>query len=228
MLAAFTLAGGADAAPLNPAANIPLAALPAACRTHPRGGGCEKAVVRALDSARARLGLGPYVLPRGFLSLVPARQWLVLADLDRRAYGLRPILGLSAALNAVAHQGAAANADPNPGTYLQSVGAPALGFASNWAGGQQNALIAYYGWMYDDGYGGPNLDCRSPTDQGCWGHREDILSFRGVHNVVMGAGSVGGRSWALTVVATATSYFHLTYSWAQAESAGAGRSGSGG
>jgi hypothetical protein len=212
------------AAPLNPSANIPLAGVPpAACNQAPAGATCEQAVMRGLDAARAKLGLGPYLLPRGFLKMLPARQWLVLSNLDRRSYGLRPILGLAKGLDAVAHRGAAANADPNPDAYLHSVNAPALGFASNWAGGQQNALIAYYGWMYDDGYGGPNLDCRTPSDQGCWGHREDILSFRGVRNVVMGAASARGRrSWALTVVATDASFFHLSYSWAQAVADGAG------
>lgn len=168
-------------------------------------------------------------MPRDFLGLLPARQWLVLADLDRRSYGLAPILGLAAGLDAVARQGAQANMDPDPRPYLQSVSAPAVGFASNWAGGQPNALIAYYGWMYDDGYGGPNVDCRSQHDQGCWGHREDILAFRGMRDVVMGAGSVRAtRSWALTVVATATPFFHLSYSWAQAEANGAGSSRSSG
>jgi hypothetical protein len=179
--------------------------------------------MRALDAARAKLGLGPYLLPRGFMGLLPARQWLVLSNLDRRAYGLHPILGLVRGLDAVARQGAEANADPNPSEYISSVHAPALGFASNWAGGQQNALIAYYGWMYDDGYGSPNLDCRSPSDQGCWGHRHDILAFRGIPAVVMGAGSVAGRSWALTVVATQRPFFHLSYSWAQAVAKGAGK-----
>ena len=46
---------------------------------------------------------------------------------------------------------------------------------SIWAGGQPTVLGAMYGWLYDDGYGGDNEDCTSPTASGCWGHRDAIL-----------------------------------------------------
>jgi len=84
-----------------------------------------------------------------------------------------------------------------------------IGFGSNWAGGQANALLAYYGWMYDDGYGSGNLSCATPRASGCWGHRHNIFAFPHAPVLAMGGASVhvgGGlqASYALTIVETAT------------------------
>jgi len=111
LLAAF--ASSASAAP-NPAGNIRLGPLPPSCERAPTGAACETAAVRALDTARARLGLGPYLLPADFVGLAPARQWLILANLDRIAYSLRPIGGLSVVLDSIARRGASAREDPDP------------------------------------------------------------------------------------------------------------------
>jgi len=212
--------------PLNPPDNIPLGPLPAACGSAPARADCERAVIAKLDGARAKLGLPPYLLPADFVRLLPPRQWLILGDLDRLAYGRPPITGLSRALNGVARQGALAMTDPDPGPLLSSLHtAEALGYASNWAGGQANALLAYYGWMYDDGYGSPNLDCRTPASPGCWGHRQDVLSFKG-GAIAMGGAAVRS-SYALTLVDTSAPAFPYTYTWARAQADGAGR-GSGG
>ena len=222
--AAFVLgAAGASAAP-NPPSNLRLGALPASCGRAPTGTACETASVRALDAARAKLGLGPYLLPGDFVRLAPARQWLILANLDRIGYALRPIGGLSTALDSIARQGATAREDPDPQPLLMGLhGQSRLGFASNWAGGQPNALVAYYGWMYDDGYGSGNLDCRSPTAPGCWGHRQDILSFAQAARLSMGAAaSRGAASYALTIVETSTAVWPYSYSWAAAMADGAG------
>ncbi len=221
--ALVALAPSAAGAP-NPAANIRIGALPAACERAPSGAVCEAAAIRALDAARAKLGLGRYLLPVDFVRLAAARQWLILADLDRIAYSLRPIAGLSAALNAIARQGARARRDPDPRPLLMSLhGQHQLGFASNWAGGQANALLAYYGWMYDDGYGSDNLDCRRPSAPGCWGHRQDILAFGQAARVSMGAAVIrGSASYALTIVETSTVVWPYTYTWAAAMADGAG------
>ena len=221
LLAAF--AASASAAP-NPAGNIPLGPLPRSCERAPTGAACETAAVRALDAARARLGLGPYLLPAHFVGLAPARQWLILANLDRIAYSLRPIGGLSAVLNSIARRGATGREDPDPGPLLTSLhGQSQIGFASNWAGGQPNALVAYYGWMYDDGYGSGNLDCRTPSAPGCWGHRQDILAFAQAARLTMGAAALrGAASYALTVVETSTAVWPFSYSWASAIADGAG------
>jgi len=220
-LAAF--AASASAAP-NPAGNIRLGPLPRSCERAPTGAACETAAVRALDAARTRLGLGPYLLPADFVGLAPARQWLILANLDRIAYSLRPIDGLSAVLNSIARRGATRREDPDPEPLLTSLrGQSRIGFASNWAGGQANALLAYDGWMYDDGYGSGNLDCRMPSAPGCWGHRQDILSFAQAARLTMGASALrGAASYALTIVETSTAVWPYSYSWAAAMADGAG------
>ena len=196
----------ASAAAPNPASNIPLGPLPAACAGDGGGAICERAAVHALDAARAALGLRAYTLPARFLSMPAGHQWLILADADRLAYGEAPIAGTVAALNAVARQGALAREDPDPWPLLESLhGQRQIAFGSDWAGGQPNALLAYYGWMYDDGYGGGNLDCRTPSAAGCWGHRDNILAFAHGSALAMGvAAPTGARSYALTVVATTT------------------------
>jgi hypothetical protein len=217
------LAQSAWGAP-NPPGDIRLSALPRACERAPTGAACEAASVRALDAARAKLALGPYLLPADFLRLAPARQWLILANLDRAAYSLRPITGLSATLNAIARRGAAARADPDPWPLLMSLhGQSQIGFASNWAGGQPNALVAYYGWMYDDGYGSGNLDCRTPSAPGCWGHRQNILAFSHAASLSMGAAAIRGAvSYALTVVESSRTAWPYSYTWAAAMADGAG------
>jgi hypothetical protein len=219
--------GAALAAAPNPPADLPLGPLPAECESAPTGARCERASIAALDGARAKLGLGPYRLPAGFVALSPPRQWLILANLDRIAYSLPPIRGLAVALDAVAAAGAREHGDPDPWPLLQSLsGQLTLGFTSNWAGGQQNALLAYYGWLYDDGYGSGNLDCTSPSAAGCWGHRQDVLAFPSASaTLTMGASAIvrGERSYALTIVETTTPVWRYSYTWARARSSGAGR-----
>jgi len=58
---------------------------------------------------------------------------------------------------------------------------------ANWSGGWINPLGADYAWMYDDGPSGSNLDCRTGTSQGCWGHRDNILNRFGGHASCSGA-----------------------------------------
>jgi hypothetical protein len=206
----------------TPRANIALPPLPGACSRAPTGATCENAAIAALDGARAKLGLGRYRLPTAFLTLRPARQLLVLTNLDRVAYGVRPIAGLTTPLNAIAKQGANARADPNPWAALMALhGQLTIGFASNWAGGQPNALVAYYGWAYDDGYGSGNIDCPSPSSSGCWGHRRDIFAFPAGQSLSMGAAASSRTpSYAMTVVETTTPPWPYTWTWAQAKARG--------
>ena len=221
-------AASASAAAPNPAANIATGPLPRACAGAPRSPACIAGVVRALDRARAQLGLGPYLLPADFDALSGARQLLVLCNLDRVAYGLPPINGLSPALNTVAAAGVSADADPNPSALLSSFST--FGWSSNWAGAYPNAPEAYYAWMYYDGWGGAhtsNLDCTGPTASGCWAHREDVLSFPELGMLSMGASvsrdAHGQIGYAMTLVWTPVSnWTHYTYSWSQAVAAGAG------
>jgi hypothetical protein len=218
----------ASAAVPNPTANIAVGALPAACARVPQGPICLHAMVRALDHAHAALGLGPYLLPSDFYSLSGSDQLLVLCNLDRLAYGLPAIAGLSPALNAVAAAGVSADNDPDPSALVANL--PTFGWSSNWAGGYGNALEAYYAWMYYDGWGGKrtsNLDCTSPTAGGCWGHREDVLAFPAQGLLSMGASvshdNSGEIGYAITLVWTQqTNWTDISYSWASAQADGAG------
>jgi hypothetical protein len=230
-------AATASAAAPNPSANMPLAT-PASCSA-PTSTACETAVVAGLDSAHTALGLGAYTLPADFDSLPPDEQLFILSDSDRVAYGLPPISGLSATLNSAAQAGVADDNDPDPQADLPS-DLGDYGFSSNWAGGYANDLLAYYGWMYDDGLGGPNIDCQSAGDPGCWGHRQDILAFPDSGSLVMGAASgtdpYGEPGYAMTIVWSTDSWTTLSYTWAQAladidgspSSAGSAGSGGGG
>jgi hypothetical protein len=210
---AFAATPAADAAAPNPPRDIPIGRLPEACNLDGRGTACEDAAIHALDHARATLHLGPYHLPKGFTKMPPTHQWLILANLDRATYRLPAIAGLAAPLNAIARTGALGRIDPNPWSLLQSLpGQMEIGFGSNWAGGQPNALVAYFGWMYDDGFGGENVDCPTASSSGCWGHRENILGFATAPALTMGAAAIpASTSYALTIVETSTPPWPYSY-----------------
>jgi hypothetical protein len=162
---------------------------------------CEQDELEAIDNARAREGVGPMYLPRGFNSLSGDEQLLVVIDLERVGRGLPAFAGIVASPDSVAQKGTQVNGQP-AGTFEDpslpapfSVG-PGTAFAYNChangtgtntcdgsgnpgasiaAGGEISALDADYDWMYDDGAGGSNSDCQALEVQGCWGHRDNIL-----------------------------------------------------
>jgi hypothetical protein len=209
-------------APLDPPSNItlPAASVPSACASDPAGRQCEDAAIVDLDAARARIGLVPYLLPRDFVSLPPTVQLLVLTNLDRIAYGIEPIVGLNSSIDAAAAQGVLRDSDPVYPTGMP----PDNGWSSDWAGGFQNALFAYYAWVYDDGFGSGNLDCTTPHGQGCWGHRNNIIESEDSATAAMGdavgADGTGTNGYAIEIVGTQTPLTYQ-YTWAQAVAAGA-------
>lgn len=229
---AAPLAGGSARAALaasgEPAANIPIGVLPSACERAPKGAACTGAVVAALDSARGDLGLGPYVLPANFATLSGAQQILVLSNLDRIAYGLPPIVGISPTLSSADQSAMLSGVDPNPTRALGELATYA--WTSNWAGGWANAAYAYYEWMYDDGFGGAetsNVDCASAAASGCWVHRRNVLAFADsgtlALGVAVGTDSHGATSYATTLVWTpGPTWTPYSYTWAQAQTDGAG------
>lgn len=214
-------------------------------------------------------------LPGNWTSLTPDEQLFAVINLERVGRGLPPFAGLVASLDQVAQDGAAppgerggAWADPvlpggfslGAGTDLAwncrvsgggaSCGGPGNPGASIAAGGSMSALDADYMWMYNDGYGGNNVDCKSPIDPGCWGHRDNILgpypkSTQAVSGtpasalqilpspigatLVMGAGvdQPLGSNWpngnfAAIFLSMTGPVPPLIYTWQQALSAGAG------
>jgi len=154
---------------------------------------CVSGWLANIDAARAAEGVAPMVLPSNFDHLEPAEQLLVVVNLERTARGLAPMIGLSSTLDAVAASAVARGEDPS----LPQIG----GWASIWAGGHASVLGTLYGWMYDDGWGGPggttNVACSGPGAPGCWGHRRAILSsFGGCRHCIMGAAwAEDGAGW---------------------------------
>lgn len=174
LLALTTLAFGATSAPAtisNPPGNRQLSgATVAACNSNPSGSSCTTLALGDINAARASEGVRPMALPSNFSSLTVLEQTLVVADLERTGRGLTPILGHSAPLDADAERGAVAGQDPSPTAFNGNA------WGSNWEGGYASALEADFVWMYDDGPGSDNVDCKAPGGAGCWGHRENIVS----------------------------------------------------
>ena len=182
----------ASASTAGPRANFPEQIAPV-CTNAPRSIQCTQAGIIELDAARAQEGQVPYRLPSDFLKLSGAHQIVVLTNLDREADGLRVARGTTAALDRVALTGALANTDP----VLTDSSLP---WSANWAGAFPSAVWAYLTWMYDDGFGGPNIDCQTPGANGCWGHRDDILArFPRGGTLEMGAADVSDRSYAMVI-----------------------------
>lgn len=208
----------------DPTSNFPIGSLPSACDSDPAGAVCISASVAYLDQARATLGQPPYALPGDFASLSPAQQALILTDSDRVLYNLPPITGLTAALDEDAAAGVLSDSDPEPSTSSW------YGYTSNAAWGNENIVLAYEGWMYDDGPDSDNIDCTASDPSGCWGHRHDILWQFGSGALAMGAAAgtdaSGNPSYTMLLIQGSPSFSPAyTYTWAQALADGAGGSG---
>jgi hypothetical protein len=142
---------------------------------------CDGAALHDFDAVRKKEGLGPMTLPRDFPTLSVASQLLAISDIERVDRGLRPVIGRSARLDALAVKGAKADEDP---PFPNPLGGNAGG--ANWAGAGNSALLDDFFWMYDDGLGSFNEDCTTSDRSGCWGHRHDIINAY-QSRVVMGA-----------------------------------------
>src|SRR5579864_632548 len=215
-----SIALASDWAGADPSTNFPVGPLPPACDTDPTGAPCIDASVGYLNQARANLGAPPYSLPADFAALSPAEQALVLTNSDRTLYNLPPITGLTSELSQDAAAGAASASDPQPST------SDWYGYTSNAAWGQVNMVLAYEGWMYDDGPGSDNVDCTSSDPSGCWGHRHDILWQFGPGALAMGAAagtdSSGDPSYAMLLMQGSPNYNPVyTFTWAPTDASAA-------
>ncbi len=217
--------------PANPSSNI--AASPnfaAVCRQDgTESAPCISAATQATDAARSLEGLGAMALPSNFAALAPAQQLFVVIDVERVDRGLPPVVGMVAQLDQDAQNAAGTNADPTPASVPPGV--TVMDWASNWAEAA-GPLGSNYGWMYDDGPGSGDIDCTPSDPSSCWGHRDNELGFdasqlASSHGVlVMGAAESTPSSdspWTsdavlLALVSGAPPY---TYTWAQAQAAGA-------
>jgi len=206
----------AAAAQSDPAANV---SLPQSllntqytdCRAQPidNSAPCTQALLAEIDYGRATEGLAPVTLPSNWAGLSVPEQVFVIVDLERVARGLQPFLGLSFIWDAVAQTGAGDYQDP-PAPQ----GYPWEG--TEWAGGVANPLQADFIWMYNDGYGSPNIDCASAGAPGCWIHRNNILAVGSCATCLVGAGyaTVDGFSSVAAVFVEPSAAPPLAFTWA--------------
>lgn len=175
-----------------PANSTPREATYEACDASPDSAPCISAVLSQIDAARAAEGVRPMQLPADFTSLAVAQQLLVVTNLERVDRGLAPVAGLAADLNAAATTAAAADEDPVVSGFHGSE------LASNWVGSVPSTLLADFLWMYDDGAGAGNVECQQASDNGCWGHRHNIL-YRFDNPVAMGVGYAAGTTYGPSI-----------------------------
>lgn len=164
--------------------------------------------VRGLDRCRGKEGVGRLLLPSNWSALTGPQQMLVLIDLERVNRGLAPVVGLSPALDRLAAEGAQAHDDPP---------FPSGGFEGGggiWFGGQ-STVAADYGWMYDDGPKGLDLNEECPAagrSSSCWLHRDIILGKGSGGALVAGGGATKG-SYAFEILSGYSSA-GLAFTWA--------------
>ena len=215
----YATRAGAAATHSDPAANVTLpASLVNAERTGcavnriDNSATCTRSLLAEINYGLATEGLAPITLPSDWASLSVPEQLFVIVDLERVDRGLEPFVGLSFVFSIDAQVGAFDDGDPPmPGGY------PWVG--TEWAGGSADvsALESDYGWMYDDGFGGPNIDCTTAGASGCWAHRDNILAAGSCTTCVVGAGYavVGGSpSMAALFVEPSGATPPLTFTWA--------------
>ncbi|MDA8297300.1 MAG: hypothetical protein M0004_12070 [Actinomycetota bacterium] len=186
--------------------------------------GCLALALGAIQHGRAREQVPPLVLPLGFARLSVPEQLFVLVNLARIARSVPPLVGLTAPLDRAAASAAARDADATARASYGPIQARAMG--ATWAGGQPNAAAALFGWVYDDGWGGPrntpNSDCTGPSAPACWGHRRVLLGEdTGTLCTICVAGAAffndvrggNGTSYGFIIVRPSRTVTSLAYSW---------------
>jgi hypothetical protein len=181
--------------PGNPARSMaPATPLLTSCSAGDNSSTCNQLAVTAIGRARQaleKMGGMSFSLP-AYAKLTPAQQLFVVVNLERTERGLAPAVVLSKSLSAIAQAGAQAGRDPAVGRVARTLpgGGRTVYVGATWSGGWINALGADYAWMYDDGPGGSNLDCRGGSSKLCWGHRDILLTNAGQASCHGGAGAL--------------------------------------
>lgn len=183
--------------PDNPAESLaPAPSFLGSCAAGDDGTSCNELALAAIDHARQaleKMGGMSFSLP-AYERLTPPEQLFVAVNLERTERGLPPAVVLSRSLDSIAQSGAQAGQDPAIGRVPRRLpGSGQTVFVGvTWSGGWVNPLGADYAWLYDDGLGGSNLDCRADSSGLCWGHRDIVLTGfscpSGAGELAMGAG----------------------------------------
>jgi hypothetical protein len=193
---------------------------------------CTALVLAAIDNDRAKEGVSPLSFdPATFEAMSPSEQLFAIVNLERVDRDLQPVLYLTAQLGTYAQIGANDNVDPSAPSSI-SGNALIQGWGSILAN-TTSVLDADLLWMYEDGWGGDatiNSDCSSPSAEGCWGHRDNIL-FANPNSgcyLAMGAAQAQGLDGTLsfaevTVDACGTPPSDVLLTWVQVENALAGK-----
>jgi hypothetical protein len=193
---------------------------------------CTALLMTAVNQAQAAEGLHTFSLPTGYSALTIGQQMFVLVNLERISRQVPPLAGISTYLSAAATSAAAQAEDPvfrtsyGPVRVWAPPGGGYYAFGGAWSGNAVNAAAAMFGWMYDDGWGGPgktsNGACTGPTSAGCWGHRDELLGkFSGTAcpDCVAGTGYVSPaahgwqESYDFMIVRPVTFPTPLTFTW---------------
>ncbi len=132
---------------------------------------CEEAALQAINNAHKVEGIPAIALPDNYPSLPNDIQQFIIVNEERITHNVPPLTGILRSLNNIAMQGVVNGSDPPIPSSMFAV--------ANWDS-SADPLLADYGYMYQDGWGGSaqstsNIDCTSATAFGCWGHRYNIL-----------------------------------------------------
>jgi len=180
---------------------------------------CDQQVIQAINNAHFIEGIPAISLPANYSSLPFDLQSFIITNLERVSRGLSPAVGITASLDSHAVTATQTHMDVEHYTSTSY-------YASNWYGGG-NPLMADYGYMYEDGWGGGvngrysfyNYDCTSATAPMCWGHMQFILWNAGVplaFGAAVGPWANGYDNSALVLGTTApSSPSAYTYTWTQ-------------
>ena len=194
---------------------------------------CSNDAVSAINSALNTLESLPALSLNmsAFENLTAPEQIFVITNVERVNRGLPPAVALTTQLNQVAQTAASASTltDPDLSVWSLTGGTQVYSWGSNAAEGTSNALGSDYYYMYDDGYGGVNGDCTTPSSQWCWGHRDNILGTfinnsecSNNPNTYMGTGYTPGASSTFStyteilVGACGTAPTDVVFTWTQA------------
>jgi hypothetical protein len=205
-----------SAAPAGPGTPINPPANPSANGIFGQCSG-DQVCVNDMNGVRANQEqLAALALPSNWSSLTGPEQMFVWTNLERTSRAEAPITNLVNSYNSSVQTGLTDDSDPSLSNLPGNSG-------SIWAGSYATVLGATYAWMYDDGPGGENSDCTSPTAPGCWGHRDNILAdantFGNPTEMDAGVGTDSGGNVdydAIFVVnPNATAPANIVFTWAQ-------------